>query len=54
VIPSIDQATGARDPHINRVLASYRRQGGEILFGQNAIHDGPGELVAGNVLEVLD
>lgn len=54
VIPSIDQATGARDPHINRVLASYRRRGGEILFGQNVIHDGPGELVAGNVLEVLD
>lgn len=54
VIPSIDQATAARDPHINRVLASYRRRDGEVFFGQNAIHDGAGTLAVGDRVAVLD
>lgn len=37
VIPSIDQATGKCDPHINRVLAAYRRRDGSIYFGMNAL-----------------
>ncbi|MHA7815958.1 MAG: MOSC domain-containing protein [Pseudohaliea sp.] len=52
-IPSIDQATAARDPHINRVLASYRRRDGAVLFGQNGLHDGPGTLAVGDPVTVL-
>ena len=37
VIPSIVQATGERDPLINRVLAKYRRRDGKIYFGMNAL-----------------
>jgi len=53
-IPAIDQATAVRDPHINRVLASYRRRDGQVFFGQNAIHDGPGMLTVGDAVTVLD
>ncbi|MEQ8265125.1 MOSC N-terminal beta barrel domain-containing protein [Pseudohaliea sp.] len=52
-IPSIDQATAARDPHINRVLAGYRRRDGAVLFGQNGLHDGPGTLAVGDPVTVL-
>ena len=53
VIPSIDQATAGRDPHINRVLAGYRRRDGAVLFGQNGLHDGPGSLAVGDPVTVL-
>ena len=53
VIPSIDQATAARDPHVNRVLAGYRRRDGAVLFGQNGLHDGPGTLAVGDPVTVL-
>jgi uncharacterized protein YcbX len=36
-VPSIDQASGGRDPHINRVLAEYRRRDGQIFFGMNGL-----------------
>jgi uncharacterized protein YcbX len=52
-IPAIDQATAARDPHINRVLAGYRRRDGAVLFGQNGLHDGPGTLAVGDPVTVL-
>lgn len=37
VIPSIVQSSGERDPHINRILAGYRRREGKIYFGMNAL-----------------
>jgi uncharacterized protein YcbX len=37
VIPGIDQGSGERDPHINRVLAAYRRRAGQIEFGMNGL-----------------
>ncbi|MEM8548783.1 MAG: MOSC N-terminal beta barrel domain-containing protein [Pseudomonadota bacterium] len=53
VIPSIVQEDASRDPHINRVLASYRRRDGQIYFGQNLLHRGHGELRVGADVEVL-
>lgn len=54
VMPSIKQETAERDPHINRVLADYRRFGGEILFGQNLLYEGTGTLSQGASVEVLE
>ena len=54
VIPSIDQATGARDSQINRVLAGFRRFRGQILFGQNLLYAQGGRLSLGDSLEVLE
>jgi MOSC domain-containing protein len=53
-IPAIDQATGQRDPEINRALAAFRRFEGQILFGQNLLHAGPGALRRGDPVEVLE
>lgn len=53
VIPSIDQATAERDRQINRVLASYRRVNGEIMFGQNLLYQQAGTLALGDAVEVL-
>ena len=54
VIPSIDQATAQRDGQINRVLASYRRVNGQVMFGQNLLYQCAGTLSLGDSVEVLD
>ena len=51
VIPTIDPATGKKDPKLNKVLAEYRTKENSIMFGQNLIHDGVGILKVGS--EVL-
>lgn len=53
VIPSIDQETAQRDPHINRTLAAYRRRDGQIYFGMNAVIRGGNVLRSGDAVEVL-
>lgn len=53
VMPSIVQETGERDPHINRALAAFRRVNGQILFGQNLLYRGSGQLAVGDKVEVL-
>lgn len=53
VIPSIIQETGERDPHINRVLAGFRRSNGQIYFGQNLLYQHTGQLRQGDSVEVL-
>lgn len=53
-IPSIDQATAQRDGQINRVLASYRRVNGQVMFGQNLLYQSVGSLSVGDPVEVLD
>jgi len=54
VIPSIDQATAQRDGQITRVLASYRRVNGQVMFGQNLLYQHAGALSLGDTVEVLD
>jgi len=54
VIPSIDQATAQRDGDINRVLASYRRVNGQVMFGQNLLYQRVGTLSLGDSVAVLD
>lgn len=48
VITTTDQRTGERGREPLRTLASYRRVGGKILFGQNLIHDGTGTVRVGD------
>ncbi len=50
-IPTIDQQTADRSKEPLRTLATYRRFGGKVLFGQNLIHDSPGRLSVGDVLK---
>ena len=53
VIPSIDQATGGRDAAINRVLAGYRRRGGVVYFGMNALGPAGARLAVADKVAVL-
>ena len=51
---TVDQETGRTDgPEPLRTLAAYRRRGGEVLFGQLLIPDGPGVVRAGDAVELL-
>ncbi len=42
VITTTNQETGERSPEPLRTLATYRVRDGQVLFGQNLIHGGPG------------
>jgi uncharacterized protein len=50
VMTTIDQETAQKGKEPLKTLASYRFQNNKILFGQNLIHDGPGELSVGDEL----
>jgi uncharacterized protein YcbX len=52
-ITTVDQKTGSRGKEPLRTLASYRKRGSAVLFGQNLIHDGTGTLRVGDAVEIL-
>ena len=54
VIPSIDQQTAKRDPHINRALAKYRRRDGVIYFGMNALAPAGARFTVGDPVALVD
>ena len=54
IITTVDQATGAKAREPLRTLATFRRDGNEVLFGQNLIHDKDrSTLRVGDPVEVL-
>lgn len=53
VITTTDQTTGRRDgDEPLRTLASFRRQNGQVMFGQNVVHYGTGTLRVGDAVNV--
>jgi uncharacterized protein len=48
VITTVDQRTGARGKEPLATLATFRKQGGEVVFGQNLLLRGRGVLRAGD------
>ena len=48
VVTTTDQSTGERGQEPLRTLATYRRQGGEVMFGQNVVHENTGRLRVGD------
>jgi uncharacterized protein YcbX len=48
VVTTTDQATGERGKEPLRTLATYRKQDGEVMFGQNVVHEGLGCLHVGD------
>jgi uncharacterized protein YcbX len=48
-----DQETGARGREPLQTLATFRREGNEVFFGQNANHRGTGTIRRGDPVEVL-
>lgn len=49
---TIDQATGQRGLEPLRTLATYRKAGSGVNFGQNLSHHGPGALRVGDTVTV--
>lgn len=54
IVPTIDPATGERGREPLQTLMGYRRWDNKVYFGQNLIHDGPGELFEGMSVDVLE
>jgi hypothetical protein len=54
VVTTTDQSTGQRGQEPLRTLATFRRVGNEVHFGQNLIHHGLGQLAVGDPIEVLE
>jgi uncharacterized protein YcbX len=51
---TVDQATGERGREPLATLAAYRRDDNAVLFGQNLVHAGTGELRLGEGVTVLE
>lgn len=54
VITTIEPETLEKGPEPLRTLSQYRREGNKVYFGQNVIHDSPGELKLGMPVEILE
>lgn len=52
VITTTDQNTLERGTEPLRTLSSYRRLGHKVLFGQNLLYKGTGEIHVGDIVEV--
>ena len=52
-ITIVNQETGEKGKEPLRTLASYRKVGDKVFFGQNAIPDATGRLRVGDVVEVV-
>lgn len=53
-ITTVDQRTAESGKEPLRTLATYRKVGSNVLFGQNLIHDSGGVLRVGDEVEVLE
>jgi uncharacterized protein len=53
VVTTIDQRTGERSDQPLKMLGQRRRFGQALVFGQNAIPDGPGTIRVGDPVHVL-
>ncbi|MBX9914905.1 MAG: MOSC domain-containing protein [Pseudomonadaceae bacterium] len=56
IMTTLDPVTGERsaDREPLVTLKTYRERDGEVYFGQNLLHSGPGELEIGMPIEVLE
>jgi hypothetical protein len=53
IITTVDQSTGNRHQREPlKTLATYRRVKGGVIFGQNLVHAGLGEVRLGNLIAV--
>ncbi|MCF5142275.1 MOSC domain-containing protein [Pseudomonas edaphica] len=56
ILTTIDPASGERsaDREPLATLKTYREQGGDVMFGQNLVNDGSGELAVGMPVTILE
>jgi uncharacterized protein len=54
VVTTLDPQTGAKGKEPLRTLATYRTQGGKVMFGQNMVAENEGWVEVGQAVELLD
>jgi uncharacterized protein YcbX len=52
VVTTVDQSTSERGDEPLRVLATFRKQDGGVMFGQNCAHDALGEIAVGDSVTI--
>lgn len=53
IIPSIDSQTGIKNSAVTHALNTHRRRDRASYFGQNALHDKPGNIHVGDNVELV-
>ncbi|MEA2724943.1 MAG: uncharacterized protein QOH59_2714 [Gemmatimonadales bacterium] len=53
LVTTTDQATGERGKEPLRTLATYRKVGNDLMFGQNVVHENTGRLQVGDEVVVV-
>lgn len=53
-VPGIDPDTAISDKETLLTLSKLRKWENQVYFGQNALHDGLGELAVGNHVDILE
>jgi uncharacterized protein len=53
VATTVDQTTAEKGDEPLRTLATYRKVGSKLMFGQNATHHAPGRIRVGDMVDVL-
>ncbi len=54
VMTTIDQTTGKKSKEPLKTLATYRTFNGEVMFGQNVLHEGEGVVRIGDKIQILE
>ncbi|MCT4353873.1 MOSC domain-containing protein [Streptomyces sp. Je 1-79] len=54
VVTTVDQFTGERGKEPLRTLATHRRDGNKLIFGQNLVPEHPGTIRVGDEVKILD
>jgi hypothetical protein len=54
VVTAVDQESGERGREPLRTLSTYRSDDGQVLFGQNLVHEGRGVVRVGDPVSVLN
>lgn len=54
VITTVNPETAEKGVEPLKTLATYRRQGNKVYFGQNLLHDATGSLSAGDEVRVIE
>jgi len=54
VVTTVDQRSAIPGDEPLRTLATYRKVGGKVMFGQNLIHEGPGTIRLGDQVQVKE
>jgi len=54
VITTIDQENGKSAKEPLHTLATYRKTGGQVFFGQNLIQENPGNIAVNDIITTID